>query len=508
MKRNVFKYLTLLALCAASAHTKTVTNKTFFMPRSVHNNLAMEYSTWHSQISKKEDRNWAGSVQATGFFQASTNKSNLGNYFGEFAENQDVLRDYISVVGEDLITGDPVPARDPDGIESQYIFHHMQPVAVQPDIGGKIRFKPYQETYGLRFDYHQNIVKDFYFKASLPVVNVKNNISTSDIGEQRALINDPGAPYAGKNLYDYLKGNLAVTTADGAGYEDNLQNALTHAKLDGKKDKAGVADIDLAIGYNFWKKRGNHIGVYLDVTIPTGNSPKGEFLFEPICGNGQHWAFGGGLDTKFRLWNKKNDSINLLVVADLKYLFQDTEKRTLSLLNDNGNKINFGHYYLGGEKDAYPTFPLANVLTQDLKIRPGLQFEGLVDLAFESTNLTFDIGYNIFSKEEESVFLKNTWPTATYAIANPTFDTQIAFDPATDYAAAMLIAGSIEQKHLDFDAVRHPRYTTHKIYGALGYAFNDWKFPLMLGLGTSYEFTGGNAALENYALWCKAGLSF
>ena len=309
MKKNILKYLTLLALCATSAHTKTVTNKTFFMPRSVHNNLAMEYSTGHSQISEKENRNWGGSIQATGFFQASTNKSNLGQYFGEYAENEEVLRDYISVVGQET-GGAYLPAADPDGIQSKYIFHHMYN-AEESDLSGKIRFKPYQEIYGLRLDYHQNLVKNFYFKASLPVANVKNNISTSSIGEQRAITKAAAIadPNAGKNLFNYFNGSLYLEDTI-AGYENYKQNALTHAKIDGRKTKAGVADIDLALGYNFLKKKGNHIGVYLDVTIPTGNKPKGEFLFEPICGNGQHWAFGGGLDTKFKLWNKKNDSIN------------------------------------------------------------------------------------------------------------------------------------------------------------------------------------------------------
>src|SRR3990172_13239088 len=49
--------------------------------------------------------------------------------------------------------------------------------------------------------------------------------------------------------------------------------------------KVRLADIRCALGWNFLLKDDYHLGVDLQCAFPTGNRPKGEFLFEPIDGN-------------------------------------------------------------------------------------------------------------------------------------------------------------------------------------------------------------------------------
>jgi len=60
----------------------------------------------------------------------------------------------------------------------------------------------------------------------------------------------------------------------------------------------------------------------------------------------------------------------------------------------------------------------------------------------------------------------------------------------------------------DFDAASNPSYLTHKVYAGVGYIFEKWKNHILLGLGSSYEFASDNNELENWSLWCKAGLNF
>ena len=67
-----------------SVSAKTYTDKTFLMPRSHNENLAMEYTGWHKQFRDIDEDKWGGAFQATAFYQASTNKTDLGKYFGKY----------------------------------------------------------------------------------------------------------------------------------------------------------------------------------------------------------------------------------------------------------------------------------------------------------------------------------------------------------------------------------------------------------------------------------------
>lgn len=349
------------------------------------------------------------------------------------------------------------------------------------------------------------------------------NISSIGDVPLALLFDEPGNYH---NLFDYFTGKIEyLNNAEST----QLQKKLTHAKFGGAHDRCGIADINASLGYTFLNHNNCRAGLAMNVTFPTGHKATGEWLFEPMLGNGKHWGLGVELDSKLRLWDegrgKSRDAIDFLFFANLKYLFDDTEKRTLGLLYNDGKKIKYGHYYLAGKKGEYQVFPLANILTRDIKVDPRLQFELLTSLAFSSENVTFDIGYNLFVKEDEKIFLKNNWDEETYAIANPGYPgnpstegyftragvdpNEGLFDPTnSSHYDAKTIPGPIQFRNLDFDAARTPSQVTHKIYGALNYAFYEWKNPLMLGLGASYEFNSGNASLEGYTIWAKASIAY
>ena len=68
---------------------------------------------------------------------------------------------------------------------------------------------------------------------------------------------------------------------------------------------------------------------------------------------------------------------------------------------------------------------------------------------------------------------------------------------------------TLDSADLDIDAVKTPSQVTNKIFAGLGYQFNYSKsVPGLVGIGGSYEFASDNAALENYSVWLKLGVSF
>ena len=527
MRRFIPGLLAALVVFSPVA-AKVYTNKTFLAPRSNNMNLAMEYTTWHKQTSLVPDKKFGGTIQATGFYEESDNKKDLGQYFGVCNyDNGNTKDDFIRAYPTGTTPSQPLHW------SSDFLFHTFGVANALKTLNDKIVWRPSREAYGVRLDYHQKldkVLKGLFFKVALPIVHVKTSMGWSSTGttcgsggagtKQRLQASAALLTGDEKSLGDYLTGNL---TND---YSHAKQIALCKARIHNSNSNTGIADIDVVLGYNFLYEPTKHVNVNVGVTIPTGNDPDGNFLWEAIVGNHGHWALGFGFDSGFQLWQDGKSSLDFLLAFNYRYLFSATEKRTMGLKYPNvtgfgtsaGKEVMYGHWILAGKLGETQATPFANFLTRNMKVTPGSHFDGIAQLAFNYDGWTFDLGYNLFAKEQEDVRLKcnpctdacgtscsdvDGWTDDTYAIAITTWDTATAFAAAHRYGGAW-----INKEHLNLDACTNPSVTTHKIYSGIGYAFNEWEYPLMLGIGGSWEFATDNDSMEQWALWFKLGLTF
>ncbi len=162
--------------------------------------------------------------------------------------------------------------------------------------------------------------RGFFTSISFPIVRVKN-----DLNFQEDIINDGGG---------------ADFSADENVFE-NMTEALNQPEWQfGKispfaQHKAGVADIELKIGYEWIQQEPFHLESYLGILIPTGNKPSGEFLFEPIVGQGHHWGmlFGNatGIENLERP-RKRPAHLRIEYAGHTQYLFRNTQCRSLDLM--------------------------------------------------------------------------------------------------------------------------------------------------------------------------------
>jgi len=476
MNRTHFLAKSLLIpalLMTTSAFATTYTRRTHFSPRPVGTNLAMEYSTWHDKILKPHKDYIHSHAQITGFYQSSMKSNNLGKYFG--IGN-----------GSNSFTVGTGTTKD---ILGKYLIHSA---TGGTEVAGKVTFDPKQEVWGTRIDYFQDVnspVKDLYFKASLPLVYVKNDVHMKISDETKGTIGTAVAQYS---LQDFFKGGIDITS-DAA----NKQSPLTKGKINGRRTATGIADIDMALGAKLLDREEYQLFFNLGMTIPTGKKVRSTYLYEPNTGNGQHFAMGFGIDAGVNLWKTDKACLHLLGALNYRYLFQSTEERIMGLKN-----LNMAHYYLAGKigQSQQPIFPASNILATPLKVKPGNQFDFLVDLSFKSGGFIIDLGYNAFYKDQESVWVKG-WDDSAYGIAAQNYAT----NSTTVFAAETALTQSI----FDLDSVKNPSQFTHKFVGGLGYGCDlAKKWPGTIGLGGSYEFAQDNSAMENYALWIKAGISF
>ncbi len=305
MKKN---YALLALSLIASLNADTHFNKTFLMPRSQLRNRPMQSTTWHSQINEKADRMFGGSVQATVFYQESQNRKSIGKYFG-YEDSDGVIRNEILVEAKKTSS---------DDLFNQDIFHNALAPANTPEatpIGGILTLKPRQRVWGVRFDWYQDldkILNGLFFEVSTVVSDVSNkmNAELSDETNLADVMVGQGdfnfGTNVGKGILDFFQGNLSQTA------DPNKQDPLKFAKFkDGSDGTTELCDIEIKLGYNLVHKVDKHVGLNIALLIPTGNIPTGEFIFEAIGGHGDHWAFGGGFDTAFILWNSDDNKKKL-----------------------------------------------------------------------------------------------------------------------------------------------------------------------------------------------------
>ncbi|QQR49257.1 hypothetical protein IPF37_00210 [bacterium] len=488
------RILALLALCVGSLYAdndRQYSGKTFLMPRPTNVDSAMEWTTWHSHFFKqhKEKHGINSHVQITGFWQASTNDDDLGAYFG-FGNGTNGF-----AVGN--------PATDGVEIDGSHLIHAIGGESTQ-FVRGNVTFNPEREVFGFRLDYIQDInapIKNLFFKASMPIIHVETDMEmTINDGNEVLVESETNDSY---DLADFFAGNVNVTTG-----ELNQQVPLAFGKIDGDRSKTGIADLDLALGYKYFQSDTAHAFVSVFVTIPTGSKVRGTYLFEPVYGNGHHVGLGANIYAGAQVWSGEQGKLRVDGCLNYSYLFEGTETRTIGLKNvTDGNSEPLSHYYLGARNGQVnkPFFPLANVLTRDMRVQPNSQIDALLNLSFQNKHCVVEIGYNLYWKDQESLWVKNTDDLiGQVGIVKPGQDSESAVDRFAVIGDEFFTADN-----LDVDAAKTPSQITHKLSAGVAYKckINDC-YPTSIGVGGYYEFAPKNSSVEQYAVWGKAGFSF
>ncbi len=471
------------ALCAGTSFAAS-SQKTFLAVRPAGVNGAMASTLHHDCALKNENNKTHTYLSATGFYQGSTNGKDLGKYFG------------VGNNSNSFSAGD-----SSSDVETAFLVHQQgnSPSAV-------ITLKPKQEVWGLRLDWFQDICHNFFLKVNAPIVNATTSMGLKQADSVTVDFTTPAVEYS---VADFFAGNVEVTATTLPNGSVNLQSPLSKAKMGGNHSKTGLADIDVMLGYKILHKKSYHLSANFGVTIPTGNKSKGNFVFEPMVGNGGHVGLGAGLDFGGKVWESDASSLVLSGNANYRYLLKDSETRTLGIKSTwftNSPVLAYAQYSLLGKQGVTggSLVPAANLLTQKVNVERGSQLDGVALMSFKTHGFVFDLGYNVFWKERENVNVKS-WNDGVYGIALSSFDTATAFDTIVNTYNEL----PINSADLDTNAAANPSALTNKVFAGVGYAGTLCeKYPSSIGLGGSYEFASTNAEVEQWSVWAKAGISF
>jgi len=489
---NMLKRLLVTALAVSAAHVSAYTNQNFLSsPRAQAASVLLDNPSTRALATAKGHDRFGGNFLVSGYYSESRDAKALGKYFG--FKDQDSFKANI---------GNNLGAND---LQLGALVHDEGLAAGGAAHGATINLAPKTTSYGLELAYKQclgKILEGLHLSVSLPVERVENNMNLT--------VTAPLAAGDDKLITDFLAGNVSRPAYGAAGYAlpvgwtaaNNAQAALKSALVSGKQTATGIADIQVALGYDFVRGHDWTAGLNIGLAIPTGNTATGKYVFEPIYGNGGHWELGVGGAVDGRLWHDGHQHIGLHLSADYRYGFQANENRTLGL-----NSQNWGQYYLVGVVGGANTsgVPFANTGTQSVSVTPNSSLRGNLGLEYGNSGFLVGVSYAPAWKQGESVSWNGNLPTGQNGVLGVGVDvhTNANFRTPQEIPAANLF----DKTGVSTDQAKRQSQLEHRLNGNLGYTF-DMDYPITLGVGGYYAFKGDNANIEHWGVNLTAGIGF
>lgn len=317
-----------------------------------------------------------------------------------------------------------------------------------------------------------------------------------------------------------------------------IQQGLQKGIVTDSHTKKGFADLSCILGYNAILAEDTHLGFYTEISAPTGNKPKGTFLFEPLLGNNRHWVWGFGCTGHIRTWQTFEQELNLFGSLSISHIFQSTQIRSFDFTkNGLGSRYLLLKEFDGNGNPTGNVVPAINITTLPCSVRNDLQVDITVMLGYTYNQLVVDVGYNGWMRSKDKISVQKKIPNNTYGIKGiqNIFDvTTLRLDSTTQSTAT--IAGNdfskqgavadanpifIATTDLNIKSAASPRLLTHTFFWYLGYSWPEAlvnkKISPFAGAGFDFEFEGSNErascqpyrnTLSQWSTYIKTGITF
>ena len=147
------------------------------------------------------------------------------------------------------------------------------------------------------------------------------------------------------------------------------------------------AELRTNLGYDYFIHDLHHVGIKMQFAIPLGNRPHGEFLFEPIVGNGHHYELGIGATAHALVWDnvETDEKVDFFVDVTINHLFKASQRRAFDLKGKPNSR------YMLAEK---MTPNISNNLTGN-GITPIMQFDREISSMVNFTTRDITVSANV-----------------------------------------------------------------------------------------------------------------
>jgi len=496
--------------------------------------MTPEYVAGFRSMNHAAEDGIGGAIQLAFFGGKTTKNSHLARYFAPFGINAaktpirfgadiggvqqfDILAQHFGVFT--VNETNPETGTNPD-TSDQFL--------------SEVKLKPKQTMFGGGVQWRQSFWRNeekgrgWWISFSFPIVHVKNHMHFRE-----NVVNAGGGAIPQDQLPEGVVAFANLTEAfEQEGW--NFGKIKTHGSL----KKTRVADIDLRFGYEWLQYEPYHLESFVGLVIPTGNRPKAHHLFEAIVGNGGHFGLEWGAVYSMTIWEceEREAMITMEHSAVNKYLFKREQVRSLDLKYKPWSR--YIQLYRTQEdaqaaataEDAFSFTPGINVLTREVDVTPGYQFQLNSAFIFDWRGFELEGGFNLLARRAECVELANNWnetaaikalqgqgftnpvrdmtgnPFLELTVINPDIPPTPTLQfpvPVANYAQSI-----IKESDLDLNSAATPATLAYTIYGNLAYVFDIVGWPFLVDAGGSYTFAHENSVIDRWTVWGKFGFAF
>lgn len=421
---------------------------------------AREIVGWQSQINRYDKDSFYGSFSATPEYTRSFLGQRIAEcLFSDALVNDGCCKEYFDVspaccnsYPHILIQGSKVQQRHPRALLADNFY-------LPTDFSSQMSFRPRIQNILVDFNLYMgldNLAKGLYFRIHSPLCNTRWNLhATEKVFDPGTYNYDPGyfndtytpAHWDDPSIYGIAREQLL---ADFTSYVScgNSIKALPGIQYDGlskaristtTRSKTALAEITAAFGWNLLSSACYTLGLNIRAAAPTGTRPHGDWLFEPIVGNGHHWELGAGLNSRMCVWcnETEEEDVTLSIDAYATHLFKSRHCRTFDLNHKPLSRymlaMNMGtpvdnllaveNYVSVPPTPAIWTLttpnaqsknqfvPLANLTTIPVNVSYAAQGELILTCAYTYYNWQWDFGYDFWGRSCTKISpIKNSCP--------------------------------------------------------------------------------------------------
>jgi hypothetical protein len=398
-------------------------------------------------INKDVPYNYATYAITPRYTQSFFQNRIADNLFGN-----DLISDTLSAIN---ISGSAVTTRDAD---KDWLADYF---GLPRDHSGTIRFEPVISNFTMDlYGYFglNCITPGLFATVHIPVVRTKANLHFFEAVITDGIANYPPG-YLSSRAQAEQVGDGMTTEAIGIKRANLLNNAadflfwqqtptidptrmiplrtarMTPDNICNNKVRSGIADIQTVIGYNFIQERWCHLGAGLRAVIPTGTRPNGQFIFEPVLGNGRHWELGAQLwgHRTFCMSENEEKQWAAYFIAHIMHMFNARQCRTFDLVckpnsrwmlaeqfspavqqlvaNQIPDNLDPQNLVTPDAQFAGLFSPVANLTSRRVHVRSMLQCDAVFMLNYITSQLNIDFGYNIWYRSCEKITKNTCGPT-------------------------------------------------------------------------------------------------
>lgn len=241
------------------------------------------------------------------------------------------------------------------------------------------------------------------------------------------------------------------------------------------------------------------------IEAPTGSGTKAEWLFEPQVGT-NHWGLGFG----FEALVSGDDDLKFMIAANYRYLTPAWETRSFDLLGNGA----WSRYLSVQDTYGLPTAPATdglpgiNYFTQQAYIAGRSQINIYSRLAKQLRNNYFELSYNFFCIQQESI--------GTIRNINSNYGIYALTGPAGGSGGVTTSnSATINQDVTTLDPIGNPITITTDRFDKLSAAAGTYvtnkltarmeipKDNIVYGFGASIEAAQSASAISSWAVWGK-----